>query len=419
MSSAAQAPSNEEKLLQRIEAELAFHAAATPVIGSAWPRRAAGSVELIRLLQGGEELVAEALAARPEHLQRALFTEDVAHLPHTLVHHIAVLHAWALEANAPLDRHPQEGLRAPPQPLQGFTSHRHLRGLIACWLVLGEDAAHLRACAHAAGGSEEHTESLLRALQHRGLQEAETRARAGLHACTAEGQVAVRVLCELPELMTKLALSEETNTNASTRARASIDQLASQWIGSFRDALDEARARNETSALITAMEEAAATWRYLGREPEVERQVVIALPTIAWPLYREGAMQVLGRIVDPITPLMLAIEARILTLRDQGDVTTELAYLAPTAQAFVFWAETTKDVALAMERAERAFLLCPTLRNARIVLSHLLCDRADRTLASGQLWPTHPAKDDVLRAREVFPEFARLASLLARVGVAS
>ena len=399
MSSRSQAPSNDEKLLQRIEAELAFDAAATPVIGSAWPRRAAGSVELIRLLQGGEELASEALAARPEHLQRALFTEDVAHLPHTLVHHIAVLHAWALEANAPVEK--------------------HLRGLIACWLVLGEDAAHLRACAHAAGGSEEHTENLLRTLQHRGLEEAESRARAGLHARTSEGEEAVRVLCELPELMTKLALSEETNTNASTRARASIDQLASQWIGSFRDALDEARARNETSALISAMEEAAATWRYLGREHEVERQVVIALPNVAWPLYRERAMEVLGRIVDPITPLMLALEARILALRDQDDITTELAYLGPTAQAFVFWAETSKDLTLAMERAERAFLLCPTLRNARIVLSHLLCDRAGRTLASGQLWPAHPAKDDVLRAREIFPELARLPSLLARVGVSS
>lgn len=399
MSSSTNAPSNEEKLLQRIEAELAFDAAATPVIGPDWPRRAAGSVELVRLLEGGEELVSEALAARPEHLQRALFTEDVAHLPHALVHHIAVLHAWALEANAPVEK--------------------HLRGLIACWLVLGEDAAHLRARAHAAGGTEEHTESLLRTLQHRGLTEAETRARAGLHARTAEGEEAVRVLCELPELLSKLALTDETSITAATRARSAIDQLASQWIGSFRDALDEGRARNETSALVNAMEDAAATWRYLGREPEVERQVVIALPTIAWPLYRERAMEVLARILDPITPLMLALEARILALREQDDVTTELAYLGPTAQAFVFWAETTKDINLAMERAERAFLLCPTLRNARIVLSHLLCDRADRTLASGQLWPAYPAKDDVLRAREIFPELARLPSLLARVGVSS
>jgi len=196
-----------------------------------------------------------------------------------------------------------------------------------------------------------------------------------------------------------------------------MDQLASQWIGGFRDALDEARAQSETSALITAMEEAAATWRYLGREHEVERQVVIALPAIGWPLYRERAMEVLGRIILPITPLMLALETRILSLREQGDVTTELAYLGPAAQAFVFWAETTKDATLAMERAERAYLLCPTLRNARIVLSHLLCDRADRTLAQGQLWPAHPAKDDVLRAREIFPELARIPALLLRVGV--
>jgi hypothetical protein len=165
------------------------------------------------------------------------------------------------------------------------------------------------------------------------------------------------------------------------------------------------------------MTHAHRTWQWLGCEREVERQVVIALPTIAWPIYRERQMEVLGEILLPVVPLFTALEARILQLREEGDVTTELAYLGPAAQALVFWSETTKDVVAAMDRAERAYALCPTLRNARIVLSHLLCDRAERTLAQGQLWPTHPAKADVIRAREIFPELARLPALMQRVGV--
>lgn len=391
---------NDATLLQRIEAELAFDAAATPIIGPNWPRRAAGSVEIVRVLEGGEECVSEALMGRPALLRRALFTEDIAHLPHTLVHHIAVLHAWALEQEA--------------------TSEARLvslRGLIACWLVLGEDGAHLRAAAHAASASEEHTERLLLRLRHRGLDEVESRARMGLHACTPEGEVAIRALRSLPALTETLPLSDESKASAVMRAQSTIDMLASQWTAVFRDALEEGRARDQKRELILAMTHAHRTWQWLGCEREVERQVVIALPTIAWPIYRERQMEVLGEILEPVVPLFTALEARILQLREEGDVTTELAYLGPAAQALVFWSETTKDVALAMDRAERAYALCPTLRNARIVLSHLLCDRAERTLAQGQLWPTHPAKADVIRAREIFPELARLPGLMQRVGV--
>ena len=385
------------KLLHRIEAELAFDAAARSIIGPHWPRRAAGSVEIVRALEGGEDCVSEALLGRPEALRRALFTEDIAHLPHTLVHHIAVLHAWALEANAP--------------------SEAHLRGLIACWLVLGEEGAYLRACAHATSASEEHTERMLLSLRHRGIDEAESRARAGLHACTPEGECAIRALRALPELTAHLPLSEDSRRITLERAQGTIDTLTSQWIGVFRDALEEGRARDNKNELVRAMSHAHRTWRWLGCEREVERQVVIALPTVAWPIYRERKMEVLGEILEPVVPLFNSLEARILQLREEGDVTTELAYLGPAAQALVFWSETTKDVVAAMERAERAYALCPSLRNARIVLSHLLCDRADRTLAQGQLWPTHPAKADVLRAREIFPELARLPSLMQRAGV--
>lgn len=388
------------KLLHRIEAELAFDAAATPIIGPHWPRRAAGSVEIVRVLDGGEESVSEALMGRPELLRRALFTEDIAHLPHTLVHHIAVLHAWALEGDAPMDARVAA-----------------LRGLIACWLVLGEEGAYLRAAAHAASASEEHTERLLLRLRHRGLDEAEARARMGLHACTPEGEAAIRAIRAVPALVENLPLSDESKAAAKARAQSTIDLLTSQWLAVFRDALEEGRARDNKNDLVHAMTHAHRTWQWLGCEPEVERQVVVALPSFAWPIYRERKMEVLGEILEPVVPLFIALEARILQLREQGDVTSELAYLGPAAQALVFWSETTKDIIVAMERAERAYALCPTLRNARIVLAHLLCDRADRTLAQGQLWPTHPAKADVLRAREIFPELARLPNLMLRVGV--
>jgi hypothetical protein len=92
--------------------------------------------------------------------------------------------------------------------------------------------------------------------------------------------------------------------------------------------------------------------------------------------------------------------------------------VAPCAQALVFWAEIPREIELALPRIERAYALCPTLRNARIVLAHRLCDRAERTLARRELFPAHPPRQDVERAARVFPELWRLDALKARVGIA-
>lgn len=187
-----------------------------------------------------------------------------------------------------------------------------------------------------------------------------------------------------------------------------------------RDALDELLAREHPAPEAAALfAETAQWWTWLGEEPELEHHAVTMLPELAWPLYRARAMDQLAALIAPILPLVGALETRILEARARGELDRDVGFVAPCAQALVFWAECTRDIPESLARAERAHALCPTLRNARIVLAHVLCDRAEHTLARGAIFPEHPPRADVERASRVFPSLSRLPALRQRVGLAS
>jgi hypothetical protein len=184
--------------------------------------------------------------------------------------------------------------------------------------------------------------------------------------------------------------------------------------------MDELLARRWSASEAAALfADVAETWSWLDEEPELERHVLTALPDVAWPIYRQRKMRELGELLGPIMPLAWALERRVLRDREGERVDRELPYVAPCAQALVFWAEIPREIELALPRIERAYALCPTLRNARIVLAHVLCDRAEHTLARRDLFPAHPPRRDVERAEAVFPELSRLPDLKRRVGISA
>ena len=86
----------------------------------------------------------------------------------------------------------------------------------------------------------------------------------------------------------------------------------------------------------------------------------------------------------------------------------------------VFRAELAPTLDAQIALAERGQRLCPTLRNARLVLADLLCARAERRIDQPLLVrgaDAYPeAARDVVRAIDLIPELRRLPSLRQRLG---
>lgn len=395
-------------LLRRIESELAFEAAFGPSALPALPRRASGSVELLRDAEGGERLIADALAGHADALRAALLPVDPRGLPAAQVHHAAVLAEHALEAAL---------ARTPGTPL---TVAGALERMTMAWLELGRDGAYLVALATRAAGSLASSvrADVLHDLALRGITRAAELARAGLAERSADGRAAVHALRSVAMWLERLQLPDALTQRGLAASRAAVDALATSWLVRFREALDELLAREWAAEdAIRVLSDAASAWEWLECEPEIERHVLTALPDLAWPLYRKRAMREVGALLTPVMPLAWALERRVLEARAEARLDRDLPYVAPCAQALVFWAEVPREVEVGLERIERAYALCPTLRNARIVLAHLLCDRADHTLSRRELFPAHPPRADVERAARIFPELSRLAELQRRVGI--
>jgi hypothetical protein len=398
-------------LLRRLENEIALETALAGTGIDDLPERASGAVELARQA-GGEAEVQAALARHGLPLRTFLLERSPRGLPPALVHHLAVLSDHALEA----------ALRS-EDAAGALDVPRAMDRTVAAWLELGREPSHLLAEAGRAAGptvSGAAIAVLLDTLPLRGLERCRALAAEGLLDRTRTGARAVRALRRALVTIGALDLPAELERRARDLVRGALDDLAMRWLVRFRDGMDELLARawapSDAAALFA---EAAESWSWLDQEPELERHVLTALPDVAWPVYRQRKMRELGEILAPIMPLAWALEGRVLRDRAEAQLDRELPYVAPCAQALVFWAEIPREVELALPRIERAYALCPTLRNARIVLAHVLCDRAEHTLARRELFPVHPPRNDVERAEAVFPELSRLADLKKRVGIAA
>ncbi len=108
----------------------------------------------------------------------------------------------------------------------------------------------------------------------------------------------------------------------------------------------------------------------LGGDRELRRRVVTAWLSVAWPVYTERRWDLLRALLASIDEIVEA-----LALELEGDP-AELAYRAAVAQVLVFRSEMASTLSAQIAMGERAHALCPTLRNARVVLAAHLAHRA-------------------------------------------
>ena len=356
--------SSRRALLERIDREIAL-AAALP--GIAAPRRARASVAF--------EGVDAASDLRPRDLTR---------LADRRLHAIALVERARLAHAIEVDDEPAIEASA--------------RALIRSWAALAERTDYVEALARPALGSA--ADRAAQVALEVGVEHVTTilaqRARAGRDASG--------LLRALDEANAWPRLAE--------RARRARHDAIDAVLDPIRRALDElATRRPAIEELCAAFATLRTAWQLCDRDVEVEILTVERLNDFAWDLYRDRELDALARFLSVVAEPAASLAARIE--RDGSSI----AWAAPCAQVLVFRAEIAPRFDTQIMLAERAVAICPSLRNARVVLGDFLLTRAERAIDRGATSPN--VDDDIARAASLHPELKRLPVLrekLARVG---
>ena len=403
----------DDALLARLEDEsvlerLWSHAApgAAPL-----PARAAGLVPMRRARPQGPDAIVRAERGDPTVLLALATPGHLAALPAAEVHHLALFHRARAE-----HRIARGEILGPARD----AIDRSLTLSIAGWLALGREQTYLDALARSVIGGALPAAEIERAagaIPLRGLDAAAAIAREGAHGRDPARARALAAIARVDEAITIAGLPVDHPLASRARAHAAALRagIVHEVMLPITIELEELASRQWKSAEIAAvMERAADAWRWSGEEPEIEHAIVTELPQFAWDLYRERKWDEMRAIIRPIEPAIERLARRV----EQDPA--ELPWAAQCAQAVVFRAELAPTLDVQISLAERGLRLCPTLRNARLVLADLLCARAERridqpVLVRGSDAFSEAAKD-VTRATELFPELKRLPAIRERLG---
>src|SRR5262249_12691867 len=157
----------------------------------------------------------------------------------------------------------------------------------------------------------------------------------------------------------------------------------------------------------------ADAWAWCERDEAVERFCVDQVTPIAWESYRESAWGPIRELLGPCEALFDSLEARHLARPG------EFAYAAKCAQVLVFRSEAETDRAREWALAERALKVCPSHRNGRLVMAHLLADSAISMLNRSTLFTgrsdVYQATVLVERAEGLFPQSKRTQEARAKL----
>jgi hypothetical protein len=269
------------------------------------------------------------------------------------------------------------------------------RELIRSWAALATRAAYVERCRHAwaseavpADVAQIGVDRVVRALAARASEGADLGAL--LRALDAAA----------PDVRIERARRDAIDV-AAAPARAALDELATR-----RPTIEE------SIAVFGAM---VGTWRRCDRDVELEILAVERLGDFAWDLYRDRPRVELARLVAIVAEPVASLAARV----ERGE--PAIAWAAPCAQALVFQAESAADLDAQITIAERAYAVCPTLRNARIVLADLLLTRAERAIDRGVTRAREgtPPEQDVARAATIHPDLVRLPKVREKLARAT
>ncbi|UJR80051.1 hypothetical protein [Sandaracinus amylolyticus] len=394
----------DETLLSRIDDER--------VLASLWERaapgaealhpRAAGMVRLLRERPDASQAIAAAEAGNVAPLLGRLEPSRLEGWAPALVHHLALFHRARAEHAIARDAVSTSAARE--------TLERALMLIGATWLALGRERAYLRGLATdviAGALPSSEVERAVDAAALRGLDVIAAMAREGIETRSGGAAIALRVLGRVADVITIAGAEGALADRARDRALGLRSDLVHTMLTPLTIEIEELAAREwKPIEVASVLERARDVWRWAGEEVEVERFVVRELPRFAWDLYRARRWDDLRLLLRPMEQ-----PSDSLAMRIQRDP-LELAWAAQCAQVLVFRAELAPTLDAQIGLAERGYKLCPTLRNARLVLADLLCARAERrlegpaVLRAADAW--QDAKRDITRAEEIHPELTRL-----------
>jgi hypothetical protein len=368
--------------------------------------RASGMIRAMRDLPGASDALAAAARGDIGPLLSLVTPARLAAISPALIHHLAVFHKARVDHA--LGREPTS------EPARASMIDRALSLVIACWLALGREGAYLARLAEDVAGGALPAEVIHRAVVSaplRGIDAVAAIARRSEDAGSSHG---VAALARIDEALAIAEVSGELAARARARATAAHAEVVAAKIAPLALELDEIASRDwKPAEIASVLDRAHRAWREVGEDAEIERFLVRELPRFAWDLYRERRWDELRALLRPIERPTDRLARRI-----EADP-REIAWAAQCAQALVFRAELAPTLETQIALAERGLRLCPTLRNARLVLADLLGARAERRIDQPLLlrgtdgWAV--AARDVERAAEIYPELKRLPALRARL----
>lgn len=392
----------DDALLSRLEDERLFEAVWEALVppGTAPPHpRAAGVLVELRETPEGRDAVTEAERGRFAPILRALAHPSPDALTPKLAHHLALL--WGRIGRA---------CAASSDPVvRASALEAHVRS-VAMWLWLAEESDYLAVLAAQVIGdalAEKDVTIAGREVAYEALAALGETARDGARDRTARGEIALRALGRIEDAIRAGACGEAVAATARARARRERDRAVEEAVGRVETTIEEATTRAAADdELVPLLWDAVGVWRWADRDVHVERFLVRVITPTLWDHYREKRWDTIRTLLRPLEGPVESLARRI-----EADP-TQLAYAAPCAQMLVFRAEVARTFDEQLETAERALRLCPTHRNARVVVADLLVERAMRRLDRAMPWETGDAlaeaERDCRRAMDLYPQLKRL-----------
>ncbi|WP_394822156.1 hypothetical protein [Pendulispora albinea] len=358
----------DEALLARLEDERLLGrlwAVSTPWAGrGAEPPhpRAAGMIALIARTDSGRAARARAeqgdLGPLVDVVERAPLTD----LAPELLHHIALY--LTRVADAMCEQSPEDACDV------------RVRALGA-WLALSRPPrTYLMELAQAVVGTELPSAEIDRAAADVALEAIDAlgrEAEEGTRARTNRARSAWCTLVRVPEACRAAGMggSDDLAKRAAARAESKRSHALESALAPIAEAMADAGARGTLSAdALRILHPATTLWAWAEYDEAVERFVVDQVSDAAWELYRDSRWDDLRALMAPLDPLVDSLCKRILEHREP------MGYLAACAHMLVFRAETATTLGEQIAHAERALVICPSHRNAQIVLCSYLCRSA-------------------------------------------
>ena len=357
----------DEALLSRLEDERILERLWLAATGKREPQpaRAAGLIACIAQIEGGRRAREDADRGELAPLVRFVHGAPLAGMAPELLHHLALHLAHVAEAIG--DESPEAA------------SDARLRSL-AAWLGLVQERNYLYELARAVAGAQLSPAELERAVEDAALDVIDglgREAEEGARNRTQRARAAWRTLTRVPEACRAAGLATSTDLAGRAMARADSKRrhALDAALSSIAEAIADASARGSLSGdALRLLHPATTLWSWAEYDEAVERFVIDQVSDAAWELYRGNRWDDLRALMATIDPLVDSLCRRIEEHHEP------MGYLAACAHMLIFRAETATTLSEQIALAEKALAICPSHRNARIVLCSYVCRSAIHTM---------------------------------------